>query len=105
MATGNRRSVTRRTFVRGAALGAAGLAAAPAAADAPAAPPALSKANTAQMEALFAGAGARFSKEEKADVARLLAGVEKTGATLHGFALEENSDPAVIFRARRKEGT
>jgi hypothetical protein len=98
--------VTRRSFVHGAALGAAGLAATGPAArgDAAAAAPKLSKVDTAQIEALFAGPGARFTKEEKADITRLLAAVEKTSAALQGFALEENSDPGVIFRAYRKEG-
>ena len=108
MSLNNHDGLTRRSFVRGAALGAAGLAAATPAleADTPpaASPPKLSKVNTAQMEALLAGPGSRFTKEEKADVARLLAAAEKTSATLHGFALQENSDPAVIFRAYRKEG-
>jgi hypothetical protein len=108
MSENNQGGLTRRSFVQGAAIGAAGLAAATPAleADTPpaASPPKLSKVNTAQMEALLAGPGARFTKEEKADVVRLLAAAEKTGATLHGFALQENSDPAVIFRAYRKEG-
>jgi hypothetical protein len=100
--------LTRRSFVRGAALGAAGLAASgiEANADTPAAAnaPKLSQVNSAQVEAIFAGPGARFTKEEKADVSRLVAGMEKTGAALRGLALPENSDPAVIFRAYHKEG-
>jgi hypothetical protein len=108
MSESKRDGLTRRSFVGSAALGAAGLAAATPALEAdtptPATPPKLSKVNAAQMEALLAGPGVRFTKEEKADVARLLAAAEKTGATLHGFVLQENSDPAVIFRAYRKEG-
>jgi hypothetical protein len=119
MSLNNRRGPTRRSFVRGAALGAAGLAAAgtPAAADTPPAtntpapantpapkPPKLSKVTEAQVDALLSGPGARFSKEEKADVARLAAAAEKTGATLHAFPLEENADPALIFRVYRKGG-
>jgi hypothetical protein len=101
----NRRGLTRRSFVSGATLAATGIGAATAATadDKPqASAPKLSKVTTAQMEALFAGPGAHFTKEEKADIARLLAGGEKTSVTLHGFKLEENSDPAPIFRAYRK---
>jgi hypothetical protein len=106
MPASNRRGLTRRNFVRGAALGAAGLAAAgPASADTPAAkPPQLSKADAAGVEALFAGAGARFTEEEKKDIVRLLSAAEKTGAKLHEFKLEDNSEPAVIFRVYRKGG-
>lgn len=106
MSKNNRRGLTRRSFVRGAALGAAGLAAAgPAAADTPAAKaPQLSKADAAAVEALFAGPGARFTKEERADIVRLLSGVEKAGAKMHEFKLEDNSEPAVIFRVYRKGG-
>jgi hypothetical protein len=105
MSATNRRGLTRRSFVRGAALGAAGLAAGSAAADTPAAkPPQLSKADAGAVEALFAGPGARFTEEEKKDIVRLLAAAEKTGAKLHEFPLEENSEPAVIFRVYRKRG-
>jgi hypothetical protein len=99
--------LTRRSFVRGAALGAAGLAAAApeVVADNPApAAPKLSKVATAQVEALFAGPGAKFTEDEKKDVIRLLAAAEKTSATLAAFPLEENSDQALIFRAYRQGG-
>jgi hypothetical protein len=97
--------LTRRSFVRGAAVGAAGIVAAPALADTPdAKAPKLSKVNAVQVEVLFAGPGARFTEEEKKDVIRLLAAAEKTGATLATFPLVENSDPGVIFRALRKGG-
>jgi hypothetical protein len=108
MCANSDRGLTRRSFVGGAALGAAGLAASAPLAEAdtpPAAkPPQVSKVGTAQLEALFAGSGAHFTKEQKADVARLLAAGEKTSAALHAFPLEENSDPALIFRAYQKEG-
>jgi hypothetical protein len=101
----NNRRLTRRSFVRGAAVGAAGFVAAPALADeTPAKPPALSKVTSAQVEALFAGAGSHFTEEQKKDVVRLAAGMEKTGAAVTAFPLVENSDPAVIFRAYRKGG-
>jgi hypothetical protein len=102
MSAPDRRGPTRRSFVRGAALGAAGLAAntAPAPADTPPDPkaPKLSKVGQAQLDALFAGQGARFNDAEKKDLARLLAAAEQTGAKLHAFGLEDNSEPAVIFR-------
>jgi hypothetical protein len=107
MSANNRRGVSRRSFVRGAALGAAELAAASVpevtADTAPAGTPKLSKVGEAQVEALFAGPGAHFTEAEKKDVVRLLTGVEQTSAKLAAFSLEENSDPALIFRAYRKE--
>jgi hypothetical protein len=65
----------------------------------PAAAPKPSKAVTARAEAIFAEAGGRFTEEEKKDIIRLLTGAEQTSAKLAAFPLQENSDPAVIFRA------
>ncbi len=107
MARKEPRGLTRRSFVRGAALGAAGLAASgSASADAPgdSKAPKLSKVAQAQMEALLAGPGKNFTEEQKKDVARLLAAAEAGSAKLHAFPLEDNSEPAVVFRVYRKEG-
>jgi len=105
MSASDRSALTRRAFVRGAAVGAAGLVAVPASADEPAQKqPELSKPAAAQVQALFEGPGARFTEAEKKDVIRLLAAAEKTSGLLAAFPLVENSDPAVIFRAYRKEG-
>jgi hypothetical protein len=106
MSAKDRSGVNRRSFVRGAALGAAGLAASvpEALADTPpAAAPKPSKAVMARAEAIFAEAGGRFTEDEKKDIIRLLTGAEQTSAKLAAFPLQENSDPAVIFRAFRKE--
>jgi hypothetical protein len=102
MSESKRSGPSRRSFVRGAALGAAGLAASvpDALADNPPAnAPKPSKAVMDRAEAIFAEAGGRFTEDEKKDIIRLLTAAEQTSAKLAAFPLQENSDPAVIFRA------
>jgi hypothetical protein len=92
-------SVSRRAFF---ALSAA--AATSAAADEPAQkPPDLSATAAAQLQALITKHGKRLSAEQKADLKRLLAAIEKTSETLHAFPLPENSEPAMIFRVYRAD--
>jgi hypothetical protein len=92
-------SVSRRAFL---ALSAA--AATSAAADEPTQKPLeLSPTAAAQVQAIVAKHGKRLSAEQKADLKRLIAAIEKTGETLHAFPLQENSEPAMIFRVYRAD--
>jgi hypothetical protein len=92
-------SVSRRAFLAFSAA-----AATSAAADEPAQkPPELSPTAAAQLQAIVAKHGKRLSAEQKADLKRLMAAIEKTSETLHAFPLPENSEPAMIFRVYRAD--
>jgi len=99
--------VTRRSFLGTLTLGATALAAGvsgAAGAEAPDAPkPKLSAVGEAQLRDLLARRGGQFTAAQKADLERLLIAMEKTGQTLRDFPLEENSEPAILFRVWRKE--
>jgi hypothetical protein len=99
--------VSRRLFLREVAAGAAVTVAAPELASAvqPATPekPKLSAVGEAQLQALFARRGAQFTEDQKKDLHRLLVQMEQTSKTLREFPLEDNAEPAILFRVRRKE--
>ena len=54
--------------------------------------------------AIVAKHGEQFSDEQKVDLKKQLLDIEEAGAALAGFELEENSEPAFLFRVYRKEG-
>jgi hypothetical protein len=104
-----RPGVTRRAFVGGLAAAAAAAATAhPALAVADEPPPEkkpkLSAAGEARYKAVVAKHGDQFSDEQKVDLKKQLLEVEEAGAALAAFDLEENSEPAFLFRVYRKEG-
>jgi len=99
--------VTRRSFLREAAAGAVATSATPqlAAAVQPAAPEKhkLSTVGEAQLQALLARRGMQFSDAQKADLRRMLEQMEQTSKTLREFPVDDNSEPAILFRVWRKE--
>jgi hypothetical protein len=64
----------------------------------------LSPAGEAHYKAVVAKHGEHFSDEQKADLKKGLLEVEQAAAALAAFDLEENSEPALVFRVYRKEG-
>jgi hypothetical protein len=91
--------MSRRDFARGAAIAAAipiGLN--PGGAQAPSAQP---TAADAPVQAILAKYGARLSNEEKADIKRLVAQMEKTSDALKAFPLDNADEPATIFHVYR----
>jgi hypothetical protein len=94
-------AVGRRAFVRRVVGGAAVAAAAGTTAPADDTKPKLSPLGEARLRAILARHGERLSKEEKADLPRLLAAVEAAGEKLKSFPLEENSEPSPVFRVYR----
>ena len=102
--------ISRRKFAASATVVAAGLPAGLAAsvtastADAVAqtqAQPA--PAAEAQVQAIMAKYGTRLSEEEKADVRRLVAQLQKTGDALRAFPLDNADEPATVFRIYRSD--
>jgi hypothetical protein len=100
--------LSRRAFSRGFALAAAapvGLASAGASSvEAGGATPgqnaAASSADSAYQN-IIARYGQRFSEEEKADIKRLAAQIQKTSEALNAFPLENEDEPATVFRPYR----
>ncbi|HMG32986.1 MAG TPA: hypothetical protein VKM94_03530 [Blastocatellia bacterium] len=66
-------------------------------------PPQLSPAGEAQLQAILSKYGQRLTDEEKADVRRLVAQIQKTGDALRAFQLENPDEPATTFRIYRSE--
>jgi hypothetical protein len=92
-------SVSRRAFLAVSAAAATSVAA-----DEPdKKSPELSRTGTAQLQAIIAKHGKRLSAEQKADLKRLMAAIEKTSETLYAFPLPENSEPATTFRVYRAD--
>lgn len=105
-------ALSRREFARGAALAAATTVlprrasaeeAAAAASTANTQAAALSPGGEAQLQAILAKYGKRFSEEQKADLRRLIAQAQKTGETLHSLSLDNSDEPAMIFRIYRPD--
>ena len=100
-----RPAVSRRAFLGGLAASAAAAANPALAADEPPAKkPKLSAAGEAYYKAVVAKHGDQFSDEQKAELKHQLVQVEEATAALAAFNLEDNSEPAVVFRVYRKEG-
>ena len=91
----------RRAFLGALALGAA---AASAEAAAPPTASKLTEAGEAQLRALLARLGDQLTAAQKADLRPRLLQVEKDGRALRAYPLDENSEPALLFRVWRKEG-
>ena len=112
-------AITRRTFARNAALGAATVAVLPADAfsqqakpappppPAPAAeaPPKLSPAGQAEVDARVAGVmrqfGDRLSEAQKAEVRRLITLGQKSVEDLRAYPLAITDEPATVLKLRR----
>ena len=103
-------ALSRREFARGAALaaatavlprkGSAQEASAPAASSQAAT---LSSTGEAQLQAILAKYGKRFSEEQKADLKRLVAQAQKTSETLRSLSLDNSDEPAMIFHVYRSD--
>ena len=105
-------ALSRREFARGAALAAAtavlprrGSAheAAAAASIANTQSASLSPAGEAQLQAILAKYGNRFSEEQKAELRRLVAQAQKTSETLRSLPLDNSDEPATIFHIYRSD--
>jgi len=94
------RALSRRDFARVAALAAA------------AGPVAFTKSpntqsqnqpatNDAPINAILNKYGSRLSEEEKTDIKRLVAQMQKTGDALRSFPLDNADEPATVFRVYR----
>jgi hypothetical protein len=63
----------------------------------------LSTVAEAQLQALLARRGKQFTEAQKEHLRRLVADMENASHELHEFPLDDNSEPALIFRVWRKE--
>jgi hypothetical protein len=52
-------------------------------------------------QAIIARYGQRFSDEEKVEIKRLAAQIQKTSDALNAFPLENQDEPATVFRVYR----
>jgi hypothetical protein len=112
----NKKKISRRSFARGAALAATAVAVPGATAARPSSSTSDAFAQeepSSQIECQFQSVlkkcAGRLSEEEKADVKRLLAQVQKTSDALRAYTLENSDEPATTFevyhRSRRPART
>jgi predicted Zn-dependent protease len=106
-------AISRRQFARAASVVAASAVlpwSANASAEAPPDPTAVQESSSqpspaaeAQYQIIMAKYGGRLSDDQKREVRRLTAQLEKSSQTVRSFPLDNSDEPALTFRVYRKD--